>query len=72
VLNAEKNVKSRSNLTEADQYIAKNAIQNEDQQEDTNLASSIHPLFTIFRFFHFQYLLLPLTIIGRNVLLCID
>jgi hypothetical protein len=50
VLNAERNVKFRSNLTEADQYTAKNAIQNEDHQEDTNLAISIHSLFTIFHF----------------------
>jgi len=38
VLSAEKNAKFRSNLTEADQYIAENAIPNEDLREDTNLA----------------------------------
>jgi len=41
VLNVNKNVKSLSNLTEADQYTAENAMQREDPQEeiDTKLTS---------------------------------
>jgi hypothetical protein len=34
-----KNVKSPSNLTEADPYIAENAILNEDPREDIKLIS---------------------------------
>ena len=34
-----KNVKFRSNLTEADPYTAENAILNEDPREDTKLTS---------------------------------
>jgi len=66
VLNAEKNAKSRSNLMEADQYIAKNVIPNEDQREDTNLASKHSPIIHNLSFPHFQHIFLPLTIIGRN------
>ncbi len=41
VLNASKSVKCHSNLTEADQYTAKNAIEREDPPEeiDTKLTS---------------------------------
>jgi len=34
-----RNVKSRSNLTEADPYTAENAMLKEDPQEDTKLTS---------------------------------
>ncbi|MEM3458483.1 MAG: hypothetical protein QXN36_02500 [Candidatus Bathyarchaeia archaeon] len=37
VLIAEENVKFPSNQTEADQYTAENAIQNEDPREDIKL-----------------------------------
>jgi hypothetical protein len=37
VLTVVKNAKSHSNLTEADPYIAENAILNEDPREDTKL-----------------------------------
>ena len=37
--NVNKNVKFRSNLTEANPYIAENAIPNEDPQEDNKLIS---------------------------------
>jgi hypothetical protein len=36
-----KNVKSPSNLTEANPYTAENAILNEDPREDTNLIAKI-------------------------------
>jgi len=41
VLSVARNVKFRSNLTEADQYTAENAMQREDPQEeiDTKLTS---------------------------------
>jgi YHS domain-containing protein len=40
-----KNVKFPSNLTEADQYIAENAILNEDPREDIKLIAKIFGLF---------------------------
>jgi hypothetical protein len=45
VLNAEKNAKSHSNQTEADQCIAENAIPNEDQPEDINLVNNIYAVY---------------------------
>ena len=37
VLNVDKNVKSLSNQTQADQYIAENAMQREDHQEEVDI-----------------------------------
>ncbi len=37
VPNVERNVKSLSNLTEADQYTAENAMQREDPQEEVGI-----------------------------------
>ena len=37
VLSAERNVKFRSNLTEADQYTAENAMQREDPREEADI-----------------------------------
>jgi len=37
VLSAAKNVKFRSNLTEADPYTAENAMQREDPQEEIDI-----------------------------------
>jgi len=37
VQNAEKNVKSLSNQTQADQYTAKNAMQREDPREEVDI-----------------------------------
>jgi len=37
VLNASKSVKSLSNLTEADLYTAKNAIERKDPQEEVDI-----------------------------------
>jgi hypothetical protein len=37
VLNASKSVKCHSNLTEADQYTAENAMQREDHQEEVDI-----------------------------------
>jgi len=37
VLSVARNVKFRSNLTEADQYTAKNAMQREDPQEEVDI-----------------------------------
>jgi hypothetical protein len=46
-----RNVKSPSNLTEADPYTAENAILNEDPREDTNLIAKIYgPFYTLFFF----------------------
>jgi hypothetical protein len=37
VLNVDKNVKSLSNQTQADQYIAENVSQREDHQEEVDI-----------------------------------
>jgi len=52
VLSVVKNVKFRSNLTEADPYTAENAILNEDPQEDIKLIAKIFgPFYAPFFFF---------------------
>jgi hypothetical protein len=55
----ERNAKFLSNLTEADQYTAENAMQNEDPQEDIKPQANIFTLA-----FHISSLFLPLIIIS--------
>ena len=53
VLIVAKNVKFHSNLTEADQYTAENAMQREDPQEEIDFKLTSQNLFSIHNLFLF-------------------